>query len=159
MTSEDEKRLADIRFLEERMPTAVFNELHPFCGPLLRALDESERARKEAERRLDGAAKHHQALTERLERAEAALAEERAKRPGIVWSANGEAGDSTGRCEVCGEERDEPHTWEECARQLAAHDIATVNRMIDVEARAEAAEARVRELEKQLAEMPYESQI
>jgi hypothetical protein len=36
--------------------------------------------------------------------------------PTIVWSANGDAGDSTGRCGVCNEERDESHSWEECAR-------------------------------------------
>lgn len=57
-------------------------------------------------------------------------------RPGIVWSSNGQAGDSSGRCECCGEERDEPHTWEECARQSAAHDIATVDRAIDAEIEA-----------------------
>lgn len=68
-------------------------------------------------------------------------------RPGIVWSANGEAGDSTGRCELCGEELDEPHSWEECARASAAHNLATLDLMIDVEVRAEQAEALLLKVE------------
>lgn len=39
--------------------------------------------------------------------------------PEIIWTANADAGDSTGRCANCGEEREEPHTWKECAQRLA----------------------------------------
>ncbi len=36
--------------------------------------------------------------------------------PAIEWTPNGEAGDSTGACEGCGEERDEPHAWRDCRK-------------------------------------------
>jgi hypothetical protein len=37
-------------------------------------------------------------------------------RPKVISTPNADAGDSTNACEVCGQEIDEPHTWEECAR-------------------------------------------
>lgn len=35
--------------------------------------------------------------------------------PPLVWESNGEAGDGQTVCSHCGEERDEPHPWSECA--------------------------------------------
>lgn len=39
--------------------------------------------------------------------------------PPITVTPNGDTGDSSGHCSVCSEERDEPHTWKECAERSA----------------------------------------
>jgi len=39
--------------------------------------------------------------------------------PPIVWTPNGDAGDATGLCLICLEERDEPHSFSECARRVS----------------------------------------
>src|ERR1043166_68021 len=38
--------------------------------------------------------------------------------PPIQWVANADAGDSTGLCSICADERDEPHSWKECAQRV-----------------------------------------
>lgn len=61
--------------------------------------------------------------------------------PEIAWAPNGDAGDSSGHCSCCGEERDDPHSWQACAERLAqeverwsglAHDPENARRVLAI---------------------------
>lgn len=54
--------------------------------------------------------------------------------PAIIWSPTG-AGDYSGACSVCGQQRDEPHTWPECAAGMQS----TINGFYGELGRAQAA--------------------
>jgi hypothetical protein len=62
-------------------------------------------------------------------------------RPALRHESLGETGDAVSICNGCDEERDEPHTWEDCAARLRTErDTA-----IDVASRAEALAPRERD--------------
>lgn len=83
-------------------------------------LDEAtKRARRSESDAAESRAWHQTAieLKKRLVAAEDELM--RMKGPALAYVSNGEAGDGQSVCSSCGEERDQPHTWEECAKRLA----------------------------------------
>lgn len=56
----------------------------------------------------------------------------------LHYEANPEAGDGQSVCDGCGEERDEPHTWRECADRLTRLQIEGVNALVEQALREEA---------------------
>lgn len=81
--------------------------------------DATKRARRLGDDAAESRAWHQTAieLKKRLVAAEDELAKMRG--PALAYVSNGEAGDGQHVCSSCGEERDQPHTWEECAKRLA----------------------------------------
>jgi DNA repair exonuclease SbcCD ATPase subunit len=53
--------------------------------------------------------------------------------PALIATPNADAGDSDVRCECCGTELDEPHTWRECVAKIAAERDAWIGRIAQAE--------------------------
>ncbi len=51
----------------------------------------------------------------------------------LIYHSNGEAGDGQNICGGCGDERDEPHTWKECAAVLLRARDHFMDRLIEAD--------------------------
>lgn len=62
--------------------------------------------------------------------------------PRLLTSNIPESSDFVAHCEGCGQERDEPHAWKDCAERLRGENVALINAHVDL--------ARAREVEGEL---------